>query len=268
MVFPGLVLLASALALQDPGNEAWDGFAEPFRTVEVAAAEPGLLRDSPLREGAKVTKGQILAQLDIELLDSSLAMAKARREASGRIKAAEAEWMLRKDRLKRFEELHQKGNASTDELSRARADEQIAAGNHLSLKEEQEIAGLECERIQQQIARRQVRSPIDGFLIQLHYEPGEFVSPSAPSVAKVIQINPLRVVLYVPAKSVVKLSPGVKLPVKFPDLPTVPGEVEYIAPVADAQSGTVKVHLTVSNPENTLRSGSRCTVSLPDALKN
>ena len=42
----------------------------------------------------------------------------------------------------------------------------------------------------------------------------------------------------------------------------VPG-IEFISPVADAESGTLLVKLRVDNPKGEYRSGMRCTLELP-----
>ena len=41
-----------------------EGLTEPFRRVELAAAETGLITEINVREGQNVTKGEVLAKLD------------------------------------------------------------------------------------------------------------------------------------------------------------------------------------------------------------
>jgi hypothetical protein len=40
--------------------------------------------------------------------------------------------------------------------------------------------------------------------------------------------------------------------------------VEFISPVIDAESGTIRVKVRVNNSENRVRSGERCTLRLPN----
>ena len=249
------------LSLQPLASDGWEGFAEPYQTVEVAAPEPGLITEVLVEEGARVQEGQSLLQQDVALLESALATAQVRRDATGRSSAAEVELALRKDRLQRLMKLFEKGSASREEVDRAEADVQIAEANLLTIQEEQKVYGLECKRIEMQIKRRAVRSPIDGVVIKRHYEPGESVSATDLTVATVIRIDPLRVVVYVPANSIDALAVNGKVKVRLQNhAEDEAGTVEYIAPVVDAQSGTIKVHVLVPNPQNRIRSGSRCTI--------
>ena len=47
-----------------------DGFTEPYRTINVAALESGVITRLDAHEGEVVCKGQVLATLDSDLLEA------------------------------------------------------------------------------------------------------------------------------------------------------------------------------------------------------
>jgi RND family efflux transporter MFP subunit len=246
------------------GEDAIDAFTEPYRTVEVAASDPGIIAVVHVREGARVQKGDSLVELDAEPLESALAIAQVRRDAAGRKNVAETEYAVRVQRRQKLESLQANGNASQEEVDRALADEQIAAGTLLTVQEELQAAALEVERIMRQIERRRVRAPIDGRVTRVFHEPSEYVSMNQPSVATLVQLDPLRVVLFVPVNQVDRVREGEQLSIHFPDLQSErTATIEYVAPLVDAESGTVEVQLAVPNPGETIRGGTRCHVQLP-----
>ena len=116
-------LCISALCLSARATAtSFEGFTEPYRKIEVAAAEAGVVEKLSVREGDRVAKGQTLATLDTDVLVVSQKIATANTEARGKLDFAQAERDLRKRRLERLEPLCQQGNASQEEVDRARTE--------------------------------------------------------------------------------------------------------------------------------------------------
>ena len=53
------------------------GYTEPYKTITVSAAEPGVLAEVLIEEGARVKKGQLLARLDTAQHQAELDIARA-----------------------------------------------------------------------------------------------------------------------------------------------------------------------------------------------
>src|SRR5262249_194932 len=79
-----------------PQGAPYAGFTEPFRRIDVAAAERGTVAKLCVREGERVTKGQPLAILDKEVLEVSRAIATTAADAKGKLESATAERDVRK----------------------------------------------------------------------------------------------------------------------------------------------------------------------------
>ncbi len=263
------LLVAGCFAIT---GSAWaednEGFTEPRYQILVAAPETGIVNQLHVVEGDRVTPGQVLGVLDDDILEATLAIAKKAKEAKGAIRSAQAEWDLKIDRLKRFEELRKKNHASAEEVQRAQMENDVAEARFLAASEAQEVKELEYRRAEVQLARRKVRSPIAGVVIEVHKDRGEFVSPTDAVMFTVVQLDPLLATFSIPSAQAAKLSKGQRTGVTFEKSGrTAVGVIEFVSPVINAQSSTVKVKVEIPNPSGQFQSGQRCRLN-PDAVTN
>jgi RND family efflux transporter MFP subunit len=241
-----------------------EGFTEPCRSLEVAADESGIVAEVLVREGETVSVGQPLVRLNCDLQHSLLAIAEQGAQSEGRLLAAQSELKLRVSRLQKLKQLHTEGHARLEETERAEADVTVAEANMKIALEEQAIRKLEFAKIQTQISRRTIYAPLSGVISQLQKDVGEYVAPNSPDVAVLVQVNVLIANFTLLDSQAQHIEVGKSMPVEFLGGPTVPGFVDFIAPVNDAQSGTVLVKLRIDNQAGLLRSGQRCRIQLPD----
>ena len=257
-----LVITFSVLPSAAARGAPFDGFTEPFRKIEVAASETGTVAQLLVHEGDRVTKGQALATLDNEVLEVSREIATATMQAKGKLDSAVAERDLRKTRLERLEPLRTEGHASQEEIDRARTDLAVAEANLRAAREQHQLDELERRKIEAMIERRTLRSPIDGYVLKLQKEEREFVSATSASVATVVQLDPLRVVFSLPTAYAAKLSVGSAVDLELPDNGAkLRGKVEFVAPVTEAESGTVRVKVLIDNAKGAYRCGIRCLLN-------
>ena len=238
-----------------------DGLTEAYRTVAVAASEPGLIMKVFVREGEVVRQGQPLVALDSDVHAAMLAIAKQAMESQGNLQSALADVALKKDRLTKFEALRAAEHAREEELERARAEMAIAEARLVAVREELELRRLEYEKAKVQLARRTVRSPIDGVVTKRFKDEGEYAAPNDPSLFTVVQLDRLLAVFSVPAPAAREFRVDQRTAVSFPGLASpVEGTVEFVSPVTDAESGTVRVKVRIENPKQEYGSGERCTL--------
>ena len=254
-----LLILLSVL-LPSSAQEL-DGFAEPYREIELAAAEMGTIAEIAVKEGDRVKSGQVLASLNDDVLVASLKVAEEAMEAEGKLKSATAELKLQQTRYEKLLGLRARRHASQTEVDRAATQLEIAKSQLQSVKEDIRIKKMEFRRIEAQLEQRRIKSPIQGIVTRVTKDQGEFVSPNDPVVATVVQLDPLLVVFSVPKEVARKLRQNEKVPVNFEDVETS-GTVEFVSPTTDAQSGTTRVKVRVPNPKLELQSGDLCTLML------
>lgn len=257
-----LTLLAAAFVTPSTNCSAAviEGFTQPYQTVEIAAPETGIIASVNVSEGDVVKSGSEIAALDCSVLQAALESARAKAEARGRLRAAEAQLRMKASRRDRLRALNEKGHASAEELDRAEIEAEIAGANVSSVKEELRAAALEARRIETQVDRRVVRSPFDGIVTFVAKAKGELVNVADAHVATLVQLDRLRVTFYLPTMAIYDLWAGHQVTIRFPAGAEAVGDVEFVSPVTDADSGTVRTEVILLNNDGQLRSGVRCEI--------
>jgi RND family efflux transporter MFP subunit len=262
----GTLLWAECLFLLHPasGGEI-DGFTEPYRSINVASTEIGIIAELKVQEGDVVKKGQTVAVLDNEVQTACLSIAQKHIELKGRLASARAELELRRNRLEKLEELASKGHARREEIERGRADVAIAEAQAVVVEEELAVRKLEYQKVAVDLKRRNVTAPMNGVVAHLHKQNGEFVAPTDPQILNLVQLDRLFGVFSLPAAQAILLHLGDRLPVRLGDsTETAEGIVESVSPLTDAESGTIRIKVRIENPQSRYQSGQRCTMLLRD----
>jgi RND family efflux transporter MFP subunit len=243
---------ASALAAtQDP----IEGFTEPYHDVDVASSEMGVITKVFVVEGDRVHAGQLLAQLDDSVLRATLEIVKCELSAEGRLRSAEAELELQTDLLDRLRGLLEQKHASMQEVARAASQKKVLAARVQTVNEELTVKSYEMRRIERQLDQRRIVAPIDGIVTRVPKQVGEFVSPGDPVSAKVVQLDPLLINFPVPLSLAHDLKRGTKVNVHVEGNGTHEGEVEFVSPTADGQSGTTRIRVKLANPGEQIACG-------------
>jgi RND family efflux transporter MFP subunit len=210
------------------------GYLEPHRIITVSAAEAGVLAEILVSEGASVKTNQVLARLDTKVLEQELEIARS-------------EAKLQATRKQRIEELSSSARSTADELERARTD--------VAIKE------AEVRKIEAMIENRTLRSPVNGVVTEIKRDPSESVSLNQPHVLTVVEIDRLIVNLFLEPTRTKDWKTGSEVNLRLLDENTTAiGVVEFLSPVIDAASGTIRVKFRIDNAEKKHRAGGRCTL--------
>lgn len=253
-----IMCLASPLAASEI-----EGFTEPYRNIDVAAPEAGIIEQILVKEGERVSAGQLLAELNHDVLKASLAIADLARNARGKLESAKAELRLKQERLEKLKILLDRNHASQEEVDRTQVEMEVAKADLLTAEEELQVRSLEYERTMTQIEMRMIRSPIDGWVTKQFVDQGEYVSPTNPVVLNVVQLDPLMAVFSVPGDNIKNITSEQRVTVTIGEQRTpITGLVEFIAPITDAKSLTTQVKVRLDNKDGKLRSGDRCYLNM------
>lgn len=259
-----VLLLALSNSLEAGTLEA---FTEPFRQVDLAAGDSGIIAEVHVQPGDVVREGEVLVSLDNRVFEATLAVAKQKAASEGSLGIAKAELQLQKERLSQVLQLRGRGHATQRELSRAKTDVAVAEARFRHAEDEQRLSELDCRRIEAQIAQRQVISPFAGVVIDLRRKAGEPTLVTDPSVATLAQLNRLRARFSATPGQVASLRKNQKLNLILAETnERIPATVERIAKTIDAKSGTLELHVIIDNANHLLRSGSRCLLDVEDGI--
>ena len=236
----------------------------PYESPEISSVESGVISEILVKLGQRVTKGQELIKLDLEVLQAQLAVVQAQAEGKGRIMAAEADFELQNERLQKLLALPE-SRTNEAEIARQRATTRSTQGLLLAAQEEIEIFKLSAARIRAEIERRILRSPIDGVVVEIVKEVAEPVSTGRIQqgepdyLIRVVKLDVLKTVAHLPYDSARNLKVGDVLKVSTETEQgaetIVNGVVEFASPIVKGPTRTIEVRLRIDNHDLKLRGG-------------
>ena len=246
----------AALLEMTRGDEA---FTEPIEKISVAAAEMGIVSKIHVKLGDRVEPNQLLMEMDMKVLEASRRVVESKANSSARLKGAEVEYKIKRDRYEKLVKLEEDGAGSPEEVQRARADAEVALRNVEAILEENNQYELEVQQYEAQIELRRIRSPIKGQVVDIKKRLGEHVSTNDPHVVTVVEVDTLRTVFHVPTARAQDLKQHDRVEVLLTESgQKAVGVVEYVAPITQADSGLVRVDVLINNEAGDYRSGVRC----------
>lgn len=268
----GLWLLGLLPGWSPAGEEVVEvlTYLEPYRSIEISPVETGVIQEIHVKEGQRVAKGDKLISLDSDVIEARLEIARTLAKAEGRLRVAQAEVDLQQDRYDKLLPLVRSGTSSSTELARQSAALKQAQGNQLMAQEEIKTAEIQARQIEAELRRRILVSPIDGTVAEITKDIAEPVSATQINqdsfLIRVVQLDRLKCLGHLPAPLVTGLQVGDVLKVKLGGRggeTLVEGTVEFIAPIIDPATATVRVRLVLENSEGALRSGATAQILAP-----
>jgi RND family efflux transporter MFP subunit len=239
-------------------------FTRPYKQLPVHFKAMGLIDKVQVKEGDLVKKGDLLMALNVDEEKAELAVLELDVINENNIKAAVAEHELAKVGFELEENIHKNGGQNYYKMLQAKAQMDIAAVKIDQAKQDKKAAELKRDRQQKHIDLMELKAPMDGVVEQLQTDLGATVDPTKPSLM-IVQNNPLKVEIQVPALASLQLKVGDKMKVSHDKKDWKDASVSFMSPVADPTSGTRMIHLELPNPDGA-PSGYQVFVELPEKL--
>ena len=258
------VALSMPLAARAAPGE-YDCLIEPSQVIDIRSPVSGLIDKVYVERGGAVKRGMVLVSLESSVEKAAVDLARFKSTMDGPLKSSESRLAHAVKKLTRKTELADKNYTSAQDRDDADAERRIAESDALTARENKQYAQLEYNYTASQLAQRQLRSPIDGVVVDQSMYPGELaeVGENKPSILKIARINPLRVKAILPMALYTKMKPGQGADV-VPEKP-LPGRyattVTIVDKVVDAASGTFQVRMELPNASNALPGGVKCKVA-------
>jgi len=250
------------------------GQTEAARQVEVRAETSAIVISEPLRKGSFVEKGELLCQLDPGTREAVLAEARARlNEAKSRVPESRARLEEAKARLEEAlindnaaQKLAKGGYASETRLKSTWAGVRSAEASIASAESglEATSSGIEAAAAKVAAANREIdrltiTAPFEGLLESDAAELGAFLQPGT-LCATVIQLDPIKLVGYVPETEVNRVHVGARAGAELASGERVQGKVIFLSRSADQKTRTFEVEITVPNPDLHIRDGQTAAI--------
>lgn len=234
-------------------------FTEPIKKSVVSCTETGVVDKILTEEGDYVRGDQLLGELDNQILKQSLRMAQARVNSTARAEAARLRMRMMEQRKNTLESLVREGHANPFEVEQTKSEYETTVADFRALEEEQTLNEIEVDRIQAQINQRQIRSPLDGFVIRIHRQRGELIANASPEFVTLVKIDQLKIRFYLDARWLEKLKAGAEVDVLVGvEKQKKRAKVKFVSPIIDPDSGTGRVDVVIENSDHRIRSGTVC----------
>lgn len=203
----------------------------------------GVLLKYNFKEGAKITKGSIIAYLDTKDAMAKVSYAKSKYESE------KAAYFSAQQRLKVYEDLFKLKAISESKLIETKYEVE-------AIRQRMETAYAELQLAQSSLLKTNLYAPSNGILAEIIVQPGEFVTPN-DVVAKFVSIGDANFEVEIPEKDVGQIQLGLETDVicdAYPDS-VFKGVVTEISPIVKEKTRTVVVKIRIPNDKGLLRSG-------------
>jgi RND family efflux transporter MFP subunit len=177
------------------------------RESAVASRVAGIAKEVPIRVGALVKQGDVLARMDTERLEIDLSVAEANIAiAEAGIAVAEAQFERAEKALRRAENLRANSTIAEAQLDDRASDYAEAIGSRAEAMARITAARTARNLANYNLTNATIRAPFDGVVLQVATEVGQFVSAGS-EVATLIDTSAMEVEANVPARFIDALSP-------------------------------------------------------------
>jgi len=155
------------------------GTLEPVNQVDVGSELSGIIDTVEVDFNDKVQRGQVLARLDTDRLQAQMLESRAALQSS-EAKVTEAQATVLETRLvfERCGKLAERQLCATGDLDAARAAYARAKANETSARAQVAEARATLDGKETELAKAEIRSPIDGLVLLRQIEPGQTVAAS------------------------------------------------------------------------------------------
>ncbi len=211
------------------------GILMPDEEVDLSFETSGKITNIYFKEGTSVTKGELLAKANDDLLQAEL-------------KKLKAQLPLAMDRVARQKALLEKDAVSQEAYE--------------SVTTELEKLYADMELVKARIAQTELRAPFDGIVGLRFVSEGTYVSPST-MVSKLTKISPLKIEFSVNERQANDIKPGTKLLFTVED-----SDQEYAATVyaiesrLDERTLSLKARAIYMNEQRKLKPGQSASIDI------
>jgi RND family efflux transporter MFP subunit len=234
---------------------------QAFADSPIYARTNGYLKRWYVDIGARVKRGQLLAEIETPEVDQQL------RQARADLATAEANLGLSKITADRYADL-----LKTDSVSKQEADN--AAGDYAAKKATVDSSKANVERLQQMQSFEKIYAPFDGVITARNTDIGALIDSGSAGGTRtelfhMAQPDKLRVYVNVPEAYSQAARPGLTADLTLAEFPgrRFQGKLVRTANAIDQTTRTLLVEIDVDNPTGTLFSGAYAEVhfKLPSA---
>jgi HlyD family secretion protein len=284
---PKIPAVDVAIARTDSIRDAIEyiGTTQPVQTVALRSQVEGQLLSLTADVGDRVTKGQLLAQLDDSLLQAEVGKTQAElatlnsevirsqgevQSAISAVESAKVQLEQAKIDADRLQKLYEQGAIALRDVELARTTYRTAQQTVASAQSEVNVrqSAVQAakgriiaqqaliEQEQERLSYTRLNAPITGYVLQRAIETGNLVQPGS-EILRLGDFSQVKVVVPVSELDLANIRVGQSVKVRLDAFPSdsLVGRVNNISPAADPTSRQVPIEVILANPEQKISSG-------------
>lgn len=207
-----------------------NGTFAPNQELNFLSENAGRVTKIYVEEGDRVTKGQSLARVDAEILNTDKETAEANLQNAIKDEA-------------RYSSSFKTGGVTQQQLDQAK----LAVQN----------AKLRLQSTQRRVSDANIKSPINGIVNKKYIEVGAFVNAQGTQMFELVDVSKLKLKVSVNESQVANLKVGDQVQIKSNVFPTddYVGKITFIAAKADASLNFPIEIMVENNKKNTIKAG-------------
>ncbi len=256
---PPAVVVASVAAKEVTSSSEFVGRSVANNRVELRARVTGFIESRPFQEGAKVTQGALLYQIEPDEYRAAAAAAKAQ------VARAEAEVVDAGKNLERSRIL-----ASRQTVSEATLDEAIA--RDAQARADLDAAKATLTQAELNLSYTEIKAPLSGRISTSALDVGNLVGPDSGVLATIVETDPIEVRFAVTEKEILayrrdrannnaaSFTPRLRL--VDGSLLEAEGTISYLENEIDPTTGTASLYVLFANPDELVLPGQFVNVVL------
>jgi len=216
--------------------------------VHIATKYPGRVETILAQEGDMVERGTVLAEMDADELEATLAESRARfaqaeelaAEAAAAIVERQSALTLAEQELARVLPLAARGSLSQRQAEQAQsvrdsahASLEVALAHERTAERAIDAARAAVKRAETQLAECVLKASVGGRVLYRLAEPGEMLSAGG-RVLTLLDLDDIYMEIFVPGRDATRLAIGSEARIIIDALPeyVIPAEVSFVAPEA------------------------------------
>lgn len=235
--------VARVARVQVSGGLPVSGSLQPLKQTTVQSRVAAEVSSVLVREGERVTAGQVLARLGTQDVEARV------RQAEAQLAAAQVEARLARGLADRNRELYEKKYFSEIEYARSVGE---AEAREEQVRAQQALVAIATKALDDTV----VKAPQSGIIARRFVEPGSSVGMDA-RLFEIVDLAEMELEVPVPAAAIADVKVGQRLGFTVTGFGErrFEGVIARINPVADSGTRAISVYVRVPNPKQELKGG-------------
>lgn len=241
------------------------GPLRPVRLVALGPQNEGIVNTLRVAEGSIVTAGSVILELNDDVAQARVGLARAAANAEGDLRQARLHHQEAQEVLARTQQASTRGAATEWEVRQARVRVEITKAAVESAEERRNVENQRLNLELAQASQSLIRAPFDGMVTRVDTVVGAFVTRGDRPVT-IADLTVLEAALFLPAELWFQLRVGNSYPlsVSEPIGRKTEGLLRHMDPVMDAASGRFRAVFTINNADLQIPAGLDVGLNLED----